>query len=79
MKKIHFNKMVQLFGKDKRTISEHIRNVFKQGELNENIVVRKFRTTTQNGAIFGICRNNGTAANAYEYRRLEKDLTAFYN
>jgi len=38
--------MGQLFGKDKRTVSEHIGNIFKEGELNENMVVRKFRTTT---------------------------------
>jgi hypothetical protein len=45
--------MGQLFGKDKRTISEHIRNIFKEGELDENMVVRNFRTTTQHGAIAG--------------------------
>lgn len=36
-----------LFGKAKSTISEHIKNIFEEGELNENMVVRKFRTTTQ--------------------------------
>lgn len=45
--------MGQLFGKDKRTISEHIQNIFKEGELNENMVVRNFRTTTKHGAIAG--------------------------
>lgn len=45
--------MGQLFGKDKRTISEHIGNIFKEGELDESLVVRKFRTTTQHGAIAG--------------------------
>lgn len=45
--------MGQLFGKDKRTISEHIGNIFKEGELNEELVVRNFRTTTQHGAIPG--------------------------
>ena len=45
--------MGQLFGKDKRTISEHLGNIFKEGELDENVVVRKFRTTTQHGAIAG--------------------------
>jgi hypothetical protein len=43
--------MSALFGKDKRTISEHIGNVFKEGELKENVVVRNFRTTTPHGAI----------------------------
>ncbi len=45
--------MGQLFGKDKRTISEHIRNIFNEGELDKNMVVRNFRTTTQHGAIPG--------------------------
>ncbi len=41
--------MATLFGKDKRTISEHIGNVFKEGELDENSVVRNFRTTAADG------------------------------
>lgn len=45
--------MAQLFGKDKRTISEHIGNIFKEGELDENVVVRNFRITTPHGAIEG--------------------------
>ncbi len=43
--------MGQLFGKDKRTISEHIGNIFREGELDENLVIRIFRTSTQHGAI----------------------------
>jgi len=41
--------MGQLFGKDKRTVSEHISNIFKEGELSENSVVRNFRTTAADG------------------------------
>ena len=43
--------MADLFGKSKKTISEHIGNIFKEKELMEEVVVRKFRTTTQHGAI----------------------------
>lgn len=43
--------MAGLFGKSKKTISEHIRNIFNEGELDEQVVVRKFRTTTQHGAM----------------------------
>ena len=35
--------MCDLFDKNKRTVSEHIRNIFQEGELPENSVVRKFR------------------------------------
>lgn len=45
--------MGDLFEKNKRTISEHIGNIFKEGELEEKLVVRKSRTTTQHGAIEG--------------------------
>jgi hypothetical protein len=41
--------MQELFGKAKQTISEHIQNIFKEGELKENSVVRKFRTTADDG------------------------------
>ena len=41
--------MVELFQRDKRTVSEHIRNVFKEGELFEEAVVRKSRTTASDG------------------------------
>jgi prophage maintenance system killer protein len=45
--------MAVLFDKDKRTISEHISNIFKEGELSRDVVIRKFRTTTSHGAIQG--------------------------
>ncbi len=38
----------ELFGKSKSTISEHIKNIFADEELDKNAVVRLFRTTTQN-------------------------------
>lgn len=47
-----------LFGKAKSTISEHIKNIFEEGELKENMVVRKFRTTTQYGALEGKTQSN---------------------
>ena len=42
-----------LFGKARTTITEHIQNVFKEGELNEEVACRNFRLTTQHGAIEG--------------------------
>lgn len=41
--------LCDLFQKSKATISEHIKNVFEEGELTENSVVRKFRTTAADG------------------------------
>ena len=47
------NRMASLFGKGRTTITEHIGNIFKEGELNEKVVCRKCRHTTQHGAIQG--------------------------
>ena len=41
--------MAELFGKDVRTINEHIQNIFDEGELAEDSVVRKFRITAADG------------------------------
>jgi hypothetical protein len=39
--------MVELFQSSKSNISEHIKHVFAEGELEEDSVVRKFRTTPE--------------------------------
>ena len=41
--------LCELFQKSKATISEHIKNVFEEGELDMNSVVRNFRTTAADG------------------------------
>ncbi len=41
--------MAELFDKDVRTINEHIRNIFEEGELAEESVIRKFRITAADG------------------------------
>lgn len=41
--------MAELFAVDVRTISEHLKNIFKSGELEESAVVRKFRNTAADG------------------------------
>ena len=43
--------MAALFGKGRSTITEHISHIFEEGELDENVVCRNFRQTTQHGAI----------------------------
>lgn len=41
--------MVELFNSSKSNISEHIKHIFAEGELEEISVVRKFRTTASDG------------------------------
>lgn len=41
--------MVELFQSSKSNISEHIKHIFEEGELQEESVVRKIRTTAADG------------------------------
>ena len=41
--------MVELFGKTKQNVSLHIRNIFKEGELVEESVVKESLTTARDG------------------------------
>ncbi|MCF8373540.1 MAG: virulence RhuM family protein [Bacteroidales bacterium] len=43
----------ELFEKGRSTITEHLKKIFSEGELEENVVCRGFRHTTQHGAIEG--------------------------
>lgn len=56
--------MAELFGVDKSTISRHLKNIFEEGELEEEVVVAKIATTTPHGAIEG---------------KTQQKLTKFYN
>ena len=46
------NQMALLFGRDEKTVRKHINNAIKE-ELADAVVVVKFATTTQHGAIMG--------------------------
>ena len=52
--------MAELFGIDKSGISRHLSNVFKSGELDEEVVVAKIATATQHGAIEGKTQSSVT-------------------
>ena len=43
------SQLVELFAKTKQNISLHIRNIFKEGELVENAVVKEYLTTAADG------------------------------
>lgn len=42
-------RMGELFGKDVRTISDHLKNIFESGELDEKATIRKFRIVQKEG------------------------------
>ena len=41
--------LCELYQTSKSNVSEHIKNIFEEGELEENSVVRKFRTVQNEG------------------------------
>ena len=45
--------MAQLFGVQVPAISKHLKNIFSEGELSEEVVVSKMEITTQHGTIEG--------------------------
>src|SRR3989344_5754393 len=42
--------MAELFGIDVRTISEHLKNIYKSNELTEDSTIRKFRIVQDEGS-----------------------------
>ena len=50
--------MAQLFQRDRTVIGRHIKNIFKEGELNPSVVCANFAHTTPHGAIQDKWQNN---------------------
>ena len=50
--------LCELYQTSKSNISEHIRHIFEEGELDEISVVRKFRTTGADGKNYNITHYN---------------------
>jgi hypothetical protein len=71
------NQMAQLFDKSKSTISEHITNIFKEGELIEGSVVREFRTTALDGKNYETLNYNLDVIISVGYRVKSKQGTQF--
>lgn len=46
--------IAELFEKGRTTITEHLKKIFEDGELDEKLVCRNFRHTTQHGAVEGL-------------------------
>ena len=75
--------MAELFDVDKSSISRHLKNIFKEGELDEKVVVAKIATTTQHGAIEGKTQSKETqfynldAIISVGYRVNSKRATSF--
>ena len=69
--------MAELFDVDKRTISEHLQNIFNSKELDEDSVIRNFRTTASDGKNYDTNFYNLDAIIAVGYRVNSKQATQF--
>jgi len=66
-----------LFGRDKSVISKHIKNIFKDGELEESSVVAKNATTARDGKVYKVVFYNLDMILSVGYRVNSKVATQF--
>lgn len=71
------DQMCLLFGKAKSTISEHIKHIFEEGELDQGSVVRFFRTTASDGKIYNVSYFNLDVIISVGYRVKSHQGTQF--
>ncbi len=69
--------LVELYQTSKSNVSEHISNIFKEGELDENSVVRKFRITASDGKNYNVMQYNLDMVIALGYRVQSQVATRF--
>ena len=69
--------MAELFEKDVRTVNEHTKNIFKDGELEEDSVIRKFRITAADGKKYNTNMYNLDLIISVGYRVNSKRGTQF--
>lgn len=69
--------MSALFKKDVRTVSEHIRNIFKEGELKPKSVLRNFRMTGADGKSYDVQCYNLDVIISVGYRVKSREGTQF--
>ena len=51
-------KLCELYQTSKSNVSEHIKHIFEEGELDQSSVVRKFRTTGADGKTYNVIHYN---------------------
>lgn len=69
--------LCELYQTSKSNISEHIKHIFEEGELEENSVVRKFRTTAADGKKYNTIHYNLDMIISLGYRVKSKIATNF--
>ena len=71
------SQLVDLFQSSKANISEHIKKIFEERELDKNSVVRNFRTTASDGKTYNIDHYNLDLIISLGYRVKSQVATSF--
>ncbi len=74
---LNLNQMAALFERDKSVISRHLRNIFREGELDRDSVVAFFATTATDGKTYTVEYFNLDAIISVGYRVNSKRGTQF--
>ena len=69
--------LCELYQSSKANVSEHIKNIFEEGELEENSVVRKIRTTAADGKSYAVNHYNLDMIISLGYRVKSSIATQF--
>ncbi len=69
--------LCELYQSSKANVSEHIKNIFDEGELEENSVVRKIRTTAADGKSYAVNHYNLDMIISLGYRIKSSIATQF--
>lgn len=69
--------IAEIYQSSKSNISEHIKHILEDGELDENTVVRKFRTTAADGKNYNVIHYNLDMMIALGYRVQSQVATRF--
>ena len=69
--------LVELYQSSKSNVSEHIKHIFEEGELDKESVVRKFRTTASDGKNYNVTYYNLDMIISLGYRIKSSIATQF--
>ena len=74
---LSLDQMATLFGRDKSTISRHVKNIFEEGELQAHSVVANYATTAADGKTYQVDYYNLDVIISVGYRVKSQQGTQF--
>lgn len=75
---LSLDRMATLFGRDKSTISRHVKNIFEEGELQASSVVANYATTALDGKTYQVDYYNLDVIFSVGYRVKSQQGTQFH-